>query len=159
MSNIDFVQIAKDCRDNYIQLVERNAIVQRYGQFSRKTERYIKTYFFAITEKNKVVWSINPTILKDAISCILIHVKEELAETHFHEWFKLEYIDENGRVTDGQLGNGFFLSIYKRYATDFAEMSLSKNSMSIYKSYRFVEDMQKLWDCYILAKNKSEEEI
>jgi hypothetical protein len=93
-------------------------------------------------------------------------VRSELAVSNWYAWYKLEYIDENGCVTDGKLGNGFRLAT--SFGQNYRDQKLNlvydvdiNNTTLIYSfSAPFEERMQKVWDLYCRVKNvKSQAEL
>lgn len=128
--------------------------VQKYkDSLDNKRERYIDTLFVAITEKDDVLCSKIPSILEKASKCILIHQKKQLAVTNWYSWYKVDYIDENECVTDGNLGQGFKLSISWCNTFDNQMMRLYHGYHGLYACRRPWEDnMAKIWKLYSMTK-------
>ena len=128
--------------------------VQKYkDSLDNKRERYIDTLFVAITEKDDVLCSKIPSILEKASKCILIHQKKQLAVTNWYSWYKVDYIDENECVTDGNLGQGFKLSISWCNTFDNQMMRLYHGYHGLYACRRPWEDnMAKVWKLYSMTK-------
>lgn len=141
MGNMDFKKLASLC-------------VQKYqNSLDNKRERYIDTLFVAITEKDDVLCSKIPSILEKASKCILIHQKKQLAVTNWYSWYKVDYIDENECVTDGNLGQGFKLSISWCNTFDNQMMRLYHGYHGLYACRRPWEDsMAKIWKLYSMTK-------
>lgn len=141
MGNMDFKKLASLC-------------VQKYkNSLDNERERYVDTLFVAITEKDDVLCSKIPSILEEASKCVLIHQKKQLAVTNWYSWYKVDYIDENGCVTDGNLGQGFELSISSRDTFDNQVMSLYHGYHELYACRRPWEDnMAKIWKLYSVTK-------
>ena len=82
--------------------------IERYkNSLDEESERYLGTLYVSIDEHDFVDCSTTPHILSQARKCILIHSRKVLAVSNWYTWYKVEYIDEEGCVTDGMLGNGF----------------------------------------------------
>lgn len=128
--------------------------VQKYkDSLGNERERYVDTLFVAITEKDDVLCSKIPSILEQASKCVLIHQKKQLAVTNWYSWYKVDYVDGNGCVTDGNLGQGFELSISSRDTFDNQVMSLYYGYHELYACRRPWEDnMAKIWKLYSMTK-------
>ena len=136
--------------------------VNRYKEsITGENERYVNTLYVAITEENEVYCSNTPQILSKAHKCILIHSCSALAYTNWHTWYTLEYINKDGSVTEGFLGNGF--RIYTHWVGSWANqrMFLKHEDLEIFSCQAPFEDkMQKVWDLYLRVKKaKSNAEI
>ena len=141
--------------------------VKRYKEsLDLEYQKYVKTLYVSISDDDEVKCSTAPHVLNDAYRCILIHVRSELAVSNWYAWYKLEYIDENGCVTDGKLGNGFRLAT--SFGQNYRDQKLNlvydvdiNNTTLIYSfSAPFEERMQKVWDLYCRVKNvKSQAEL
>lgn len=136
--------------------------IKRYkDSLSSENESYVKTLYVAISEDNEVYCSTTPHILSKAHRCILIHSRSALAVSNWYTWYTLEYIDKDGSVTGGFLGNGF--SIYTDWVGSWSNqrMYLKHEDLEIYSCPAPFEDkMQKVWDLYQRVKKaKSNAEI
>lgn len=136
--------------------------IKRYkNSLSSENESYVKTLYVAISEDNEVYCSTTPHILSKAHRCILIHSRSALAVSNWYTWYTLEYIDKDGSVTGGFLGNGF--SIYTDWVGSWSNqrMYLKHEDLEIYSCPAPFEDkMQKVWDLYQRVKKaKSNAEI
>ncbi len=136
-----------------------NFCIERYKEsLNSEYQKYIKTLYVSISDDNEVKCSTTPHILVNAYRCILIHVRSELAMTNWYTWYKVEYIDEEGCVTDGKLGNGFRLGSHFRgnYLDQRLNLLHDKDindTTLIYSiSAPFEEKMQKVWDVYRRAR-------
>lgn len=119
--------------------------VQKYkDSLDNERERYVDTLFVAITEKDDVLCSKIPSILEQASKCVLIHQKKQLAVTNWYSWYKVDYVDGNGCVTDGNLGQGFELSISSRDTFANQVMSLCRRPWE--------DNMAKVWKLYSMTK-------
>lgn len=142
-----FKDIAKYCIERYINSLDEAC------------EKYVGTLYVSIDEFNYTECSTTPHILSQARKCILIHSKKTLAISNWYTWYKVEFIDEEGAVTDGLLGKGFRL--YANYSGSFANqrLFLCYNDLEIYSCPTPFEDkMQKVWDVYLKAKKMSSQE-
>ena len=133
--------------------------VERYKtSLDKESERYLGTLYVSIDEHDFVDCSTTPHILSQATKCILIHSRQALAITNWYTWYKVEYIDEEGNVTYGMLGNGFRLSSHFRQ--DYRDQRLNLlhdkdiNETTLIYSVQapFEDKMQKVWDVYLRAK-------
>ena len=107
------------------------------------------TLFVAIVEGNRALCSKTPHILRDAGECILIHQRSEKAVTNWYSWYKVEYIDGEGCVFDGNLGEKFSLYIVSIDSFSNQRMQLSYDNRVIYSCRRPWEDhMAKVWQLY-----------
>lgn len=131
-----------------------NLCVQKYkDSLDNERERYVDTLFVAITEKDDVLCSKIPSILEQASKCVLIHQKKQLAVTNWYSWYKVDYVDGNGCVTDGNLSQGFELSISSRDTFANQVMSLYHGYHELYACRRPWEDnMAKVWKLYSMTK-------
>ncbi len=150
----DFKELADFCVNRY-----KDSLNPEY-------QKYVETLYVSISDDDEVRCSTTPHILNNAYRCILIHVRSELAVSNWYAWYKLEYIDENGSVSDGKLGNGFRLVSY--YGQSYRDQKLNlvrdfdiNNTTLIYSfTAPFEEKMQKVWDLYRRVKNaKSQAEL
>jgi hypothetical protein len=141
--------------------------IERYKtSLDEESERYVGTLYVSIDEHDFVDCSTTPHILSQATKCILIHSRRALAVSNWYTWYKVEYIDEEGCVTDGKLGNGYRLcSTYGRnYLDQKLNLLLDKyvNNTTLICSFSapFEEKMQKVWDLYLRVKKvKSQAEL
>lgn len=142
-----FKDIAKYCIERYKNSLEDEC------------EKYVGTLYVSIDEHDFVDCSTTPHILSQARKCILIHSRKSLAVSNWYTWYKVEYIDEEGCVTDGMLGNGFRL--YSNYRGSFSNqvLILYHNDLEIYSCPAPFEDkMQKVWDIYLKARKMNSQE-
>jgi len=125
--------------------------VERYKtSLDEESERYLGTLYVSIDEHDFVDCSTTPHILSQATKCILIHSRQALAITNWYTWYKVEYIDEEGNVTYGMLGNGFRLSSHFRQ--DYRDQRLNETTLIYSVPAPFEDKMQKVWDVYLRAK-------
>ena len=136
-----------------------NYCIERYKEsLNSEYQKYIKTLYVSISDENEVRCSTTPHVLNNACRCILIHLRSELAFTNWYTWYKVEYINKEGCVTDGKLGNGFRLS--SDYRGNYLNQRLNllhdkdiNDTTLIYSiSAPFEEKMQKVWDVYLRAR-------
>lgn len=142
-----FKDIAKYCIERY-----KNSL-------DNESEKYVSTLYVSIDEHDFVDCSTTPHILSQARKCILIHSRKALAVTNWYTWYKVEYIDEEGCVTDGFLGKEF--RIYANYSGSFADQKiyLCHRDLEIYSCPApFADKMQKVWDVYLRARKMSSQE-
>ena len=134
--------------------------IERYqNSLNKDSESYIGTLYVSVDEDNDVECSTTPHILNKARKCILIHSRKALAVTNWYTWYKVEYIDEEGGVSDGLLGNGFRL--YSDYRGAYADqrLFLYHNDLEIYSCPApFDDKMQKVWNVYLKAKKMISQE-
>lgn len=136
-----FKDIAKYCTERFKNSLDEGS------------ERYVGTLYVSIDEHNFVDCSTTPHILSQATKCILIHSRQALAITRWYTWYKVEYIDEEGSVTDGMLGNGFRLYSTNRGSFLDQVLILYHDDLEIYSCPAPFEDkMQKVWDVYLRAR-------
>lgn len=147
MNNIDFVELAICCQERYKMLHNSNE------------DYYLGTLFIAINE-DKVLSSTTPHILNKAEECILIHERRTLAATNYYSWYKVETIDRNGCVSDGNLEEGFRLEI--SWVNRFANQTLflKNNKDTLYSSNKeWAHAIVKVWKLYSKLKDvKTERE-
>lgn len=128
--------------------------IERYKtSLDEESEKYVGTLYVSIDEHGFVDCSTTPHILSQARKCVLIHSRKALAVSNWYTWYKVEYIDEEGCVTDGMLGNGFRL--YSTYRGSFLDqvLILYHDDLEIYSCPAPFEDkMQKVWNVYLRAK-------
>ena len=150
---------------NYVDFRElSNFCIGRYKErLDSEYQKYVKTIYVSISDNNEVRCSTTPHILNNAYKCILIHVRSELAFTNWYTWYKVEYIDKEGCVTDGTLGNGFRLtstyqgSYYNQKLNLLHDNNINDTTLIYSVSAPFEEKMQKVWDVYLRArKSKSQ---
>lgn len=136
-----FKDIAKYCTERF-----KNSL-------DEESERYVGTLYVSIDEHDFADCSTTPHILSQATKCILIHSRQALAITRWYTWYKVEYIDEEGSVTDGMLGNGFRLYSTNRGSFLDQVLILYHDDLEIYSCPAPFEDkMQKVWNVYLRAK-------
>ena len=152
MSTDDFIEIAELCINRYKEKHNTNY------------DRYIGTLYVAISSDDKVFCSNTTHILSHASKLILIHKREALAVSNWYNWYKLEFIDKNGSVTEGYLGDGLKLNI--DYSGSWANQAMTLWYEDDYNS-RYVKDwyspfenkMQEIWDiCCKFRDIKSKDE-
>ena len=96
--------------------------------------------------------------MKNATKCILVHQRSELAVSNYYFWYNVEFIDENGCVFDGNLGNGFKLDVSAWGQFSNQMMSLLYNQSSLYWCRPPFEDhIAKVWEIYSRLKDFSTE--
>ena len=99
MNRVDFIELATYCIKRYKESFDADD----------KDNVYVDTLYVAIDKHNHLICSTTPHVLNDACECLLIHRRRALAVTNSYYWYKIEYIDEEGAVTDGVLKKGFSL--------------------------------------------------
>lgn len=151
---------------NYIDLGEIAIFcVSRFKEsLNPEYQKYIETLYVSISSENEVICSTTPHCLSNAEKCLLIHVKSQLEFTNWYRWYTVEYINEEGAVTDGQLDGGFRLSSTWRgnYRNMVLNLFYYKDPpVLIYSCPEpFFDKMQKVWDLYRKVKKiKSEAEL
>lgn len=133
--------------------------VERYkNSLNNEYEHYIDTLYVSI-ENDIVKCSTTPHLLSQADKCILIHSKKQQAVTNWYTWYYVEYIDDEGAVTDGMLGNGFRLYTDRRGSYDNQRIFLCHNGFELYSCPAPFEDkMQKVWNLYLRARRIQSQE-
>jgi len=149
MDKINFVELATYCANRYRE------------SHNTTNDSYAGTLYVAIMEDNKVLCSKTPHILRNAKRCILVHQRDQLAVTNYYLWYFVEYIDDNGCVSNGNLGDGFSMGVSPWGGFANQIMSLDYNNSHLFwcKS-PFENHMAKIWGLYIRLKEiKSPKEI
>lgn len=149
MDKIDFVELATFC-------------VNRYNEsHNTSSNRYAGTLYVGISEDNHVMCSITPHILRNCVKSILVHRRDTLAQTNSYYWYDIEFIDENGCVSDGNLGNGYSISVHAWGQYSNQIMSLDYNNSHMFWCRPPFEDhMPKVWELYTRLKDvPTEKEI
>jgi hypothetical protein len=142
MSKVDFIKLAEHC-------VTKIKLSLEAG----KDEIYLGTLFVAIQDDDRVFCSKTWHILEYATKCILIHSYTKKAVTNWYKWFFLEYIDENGSITNGFLGNGFRLFTDWGRAWSDQRIILEHDNLQIYSLPAPFEDkMQKIWNLFLKVR-------
>lgn len=115
----------------------------------------------SIDNCNNLTCSTTPHVLNEACECLLIHRRCALAVTNSYYWYKIEYIDEEGAVTDGVLKKGFSLWTGAGGSYSNQIIQLQDEKRVLYTCYcPFETNLQHLWDAYCrLKKAKSDAEI
>lgn len=146
-----FKEIAKFCVDRYKESFDPE----------NKNDVYVDTLYVAIDEYNNVTCSTTRHILSEAEQCLLIHRRKTLAFTNYYYWYRIEYIDEEGAVTDGILKKGFSISIDAIGGYSNQVMQLHYKDKVLYScDAPFETNLQHLWDAYRrFKKAKSDEAI
>ena len=149
MDRIDFIELAQYCVSVFKE--EHNS----------SSNHYVRTLYASISEDNQVKCSITPHVLEMASKCILVHEHSELAVSNFYRWYKVQYIDENGCVFDGNLGGGYTLKVYPYGSYSNMWMGFRLNNTELYSCEPPFEDkMAKIWALYLKLKDiKSEKEV
>lgn len=149
MDKIDFIELATFCVNRYKESHNTNS------------NRYAGTLYVGILEDNRVMCSITPHVLGNCVKSILVHRRDTLAQTNSYYWYDIEFIDENGCVSDGNLGNGYSINVraWGQYSNQI--MSLDYNHSHMFWCRPPFEDhMAKLWEIYIRLKDvPTEKEI
>ena len=124
--------------------------INRYKEsFDPKDENnfYVDTLYVAIDRYKFVTCSTTPHILSEATQCLLIHRRKTLAVTNWYSWYKVEYIDEEGAVTEGILKKGFILDIDACGSFSNQVMELRYKDKVLYYCYTPWEaNLQHVWD-------------
>lgn len=144
MSTVSIKQLAQFC-------------VEKFQKSIYKDYNYAGTLYVAVYCTNQVECSITPHILDGAMSCFLIHKQKYLYNDRVE--YKVDYINENNSVTDGYIGNGFYL---RAQTTGQYSLILQKHDPLITYTFNlpFEDKMQKIWDVYCKLKGaKSKEEL
>lgn len=137
----DFKEISRSCIENFKDSLDT------------ERERYLQTLYVAISESNKVYCSTTPHILNRADKCILIHSRKALAQTNWYTWYKLDYINEEGLVTEGIIEEGF--RIYSDWIGSWSNMMiyLMYEDLEIYSCETpFADKMQTMWNYFLRVK-------
>jgi hypothetical protein len=112
---------------------------------------FIDTLYIAITDSNKVICSKTPHILWQANKCILLNLVSK-------GFYTINYIDEDGQVSDGNLGKGFKLMAPVFDSSRKPQIKLLYNKIVLYSFGLPWEDhMQKMWNLYLRAKSAGSE--
>ena len=129
--------------------------VERYKtSLDEESERYVGTLYVSIDEHDFVDCSTTPHILSNATECILIHECTSLSE-HFH---KVEYINEDGCVTDGNLTAVLSLKIDRICKNNNPSLSLKYDDDVLYRVYKpWADNIPKLWKLYSQLRDKTSE--
>ena len=144
MDNIDFIELAKYCVSQYKEAHNSNE------------DHYVNTLFVSISEDNQLRRSLTPHVLSNANRCLLIHQHSQLAVTNYYSWYKVQYIDENGCVSDGNLGGGYTLSVISYGSFSNMRMTLRLNNTDLYSCRAPFEDkVAKFWELYQKVKDIS----
>lgn len=146
MDKIDFVELATYCANKYRE------------SHNTSNNSYAGTLYVAILEDNQVLCSRTPHVLKNAEKCILVHQRDQLAISNYYYWYNIEYIDENGCVSNGNLGNDFSIEVtaWGQYSNQI--MSLDYNSSHLFWCRPPFEDhMPKVWELYTRLKDVTTE--
>ena len=149
MNKVDFIELANYC-------------VNRYKEsHTSQGERYEGTLYAAISEGNNILCSTTPHILGNAKECILIHQRSQVAISNWYSWYFVEYINSEGCVCGGNLGNGFTLNITAWGSFSNQVMSLDYNETHLYWcDTPWGASLPKVWKLYNRIKDvKSENEI
>jgi len=142
MDKIDFVELASFCAKQY------KDSFHGYGYC------YEHTHFISIADDNEIKCSTTPHILSNATECILIHECTSLSE-HFH---KVEYINEDGCVTDGNLTAVLSLKIDRICKNNNPSLSLKYDDDVLYWVYKpWADNIPKLWKLYSQLRDKTSE--
>lgn len=153
MSIVDIKALSDYCVKRYIENLDTNI-------------KYVETLYVAISKDDKVLCSTTPHLLTDAFRCILIHVRVIKDRPLKQNWrYEIEYISENGCVSDGLLENGFRIRCQWDSSRQVEIINLfNSNEKGQFPVYTIVapfdDKMQALWDAYCFVKNaKSEAEL
>lgn len=122
--------------------------------------KYAGTIYVAISIDNKVKISNTLQILNNAYRCILI-IKTRRIDNSRIDYY-VNYISELGCVTNGFLGNGFYLKT--QYISQVLQYQLNLYHADYNIAFEinppFEHQLQKLWDIYCKVKDvKSKEEL
>ena len=144
MNKIDFIELATFCVNRYKESHNSN------------NNSYVGTLYVAILEDNQVLCSKTPHILTNAEKCILVHQRDQLALSNYYYWYNIEFIDENGCVYDGNLGNGYSLGVsaWGTYANQIMSLDYN-NSHLFWCKPPFENCIAKIWGLYIRLKEIS----
>ena len=146
MEKIDFIELAKYCASVFKEAHTKS------GDF------YKSTLYVSISEDNEVLCSKTSHVLNNASRCILVHEHAKLAVSNYYSWYKVQYIDENGCVFDGELGDGYTLSVYACGSFSNMWMELHLNNNTLYSCRPpFERQMAKIWKFYQKVKDISSE--
>lgn len=141
MGKVDFIELAEFCTKRFKELN------------TSPRERYVGTLYVAILEDYQLKCSTTPHVLKDAVKCIMIHEGSALAETLWHPYGLLEFIDSEGCVHDSNLGNDFNLTI-SRWEYDYLKINLSYKDNRLYMCGKpFDKNIFKIWNLYTTIMN------
>ena len=146
-----FKEIAKFCVNRYKESFDADD----------KYNFYVDTLYVAIDRCGFLTCSTTPHVLHEASECLLIHRRRSLAVTNSYDWYKIEYIDEEGAVTDGVLKKEFRLWTGASGSYSNQIIQLQNENRILYTCYcPFETNLQHLWDAYgRFRKAKSDAEI
>ncbi len=150
MEKIDFVEIATYC------------VNQFKAAHNSDNDSYEGTLYVAVSEDDQVKCSRTPHVLKETNRCLLVHEHSALAYTNYYRWYKIQYIDENGCVTDERLENGYDLDITYSGTYSNKWLRLTHNGVELYscKPFPVEEKIAKVWELYQKVKSiENEKEI
>lgn len=144
MEKINFIELATYCANNFKEA------------HNNENDRYMGTLYVSISEDDQVRCSKTPHVLSGACRCILIHEHSELAVTRYYSWYKIHYIDENGCVFDGNLGNGYELGMIINGSYSNVWMRLTLNNIELYSiKPPFENKIAKVWELFQKVKDIS----
>lgn len=148
MDKIDFIELATYCTNKYRESHNTN------------NNSYAGTLYVAILEDNQVLCSKTPHVLKNAEKCILVHQRDQLAVSNYY-WYNIDYINDNGCVFNGNLGDGFSIEVSAWGSFSNQIMSLDYNGSHLFWCRPPFEDhMPKVWELYTRLKDvPAEKEI
>lgn len=137
----NFLEIATYCQNRYKEsLITSN-------------KKYIKTLFVKIDEEGVVSASTTHHILSNAVSCILIHERSELAVSCWHKWYKVEFVNSKGEVRDNRLDDFFRLDTFQSGSFSNQRMAL-RDDQNEYCNYALPceKHLQSIWNLYLRLK-------
>lgn len=141
MSTVNFNEIAEYCINRY-----------------KEHNNYKGTLYVAISSDDKVHCSNTTHILSYASKLILIHKRRDKEGFYGHDEYDLEFIDQDGSVTDGYIGNGLRLYTSSSMSLDY-EINSDRSTNVKSWSDPFENKMQEIWNLCCKFRNiKSEEE-
>lgn len=146
MEKIDFNELATYCVNQFKE--EHNS----------SRDHYVRTLYVSISEDKQVKCSTTPHVLKETSKCLLIHEHSELAISNYYSWYKVQFIDENGCVHDGNLGDGYTLEMFVCGSYSNIRLALCYNKAELYACKAPFEDkIIKVLELYYKVKDLSSE--
>lgn len=151
-NEINFIELAKYCKD------EKMASC---GDTQRQW--YHKTYYAAIFDDDSITVSTTPHILKNAKKCILIHDMSYLAVTQTYNCYSVQILNNDGVVTENDLGNDFGIGITSGRFNYAPEMYIDYQNKQLFRTrYDFNgknwlgwgKILPDIWKLYLRLKNE-----
>lgn len=122
-SIIDFIELAKDCKDE-----------KKASCAEKEKKWYHCTFYAAIFNDDKLIVSATPHILRDAQKCILIHEMSYLAVTLTYSCDNVQILNSDGVVTNNDLGDGFKIGISRGSYNDPPKMYIDYQDKRLFST-------------------------